>query len=110
MLTNCVRAIPGRFSFLEARDVIAASELERELKVLRGLADRLMPPLNQRPHIFHEQKDALTRGIEALMARCGFGVPKSPRSFCAEQRDTGAARIAVKGRAIPIERRRSRGM
>jgi len=85
---------------------LSAAELERELKELHGLARRLQPPLNERPHLFHEQKDAFVRAIGGLIERCGFTAPASPRIFRAAVGDDGARSVRVAGRDIPIQRRR----
>jgi hypothetical protein len=85
--------------------MLTAAELERELATLLGLARRLMPPLSRRPELFHEQKDALARGIDGLMRRCGFAVPATPRAFTAPLGDSGARSVQNGGRVIPVERR-----
>lgn len=86
--------------------MITTSELERELKTLLYLVHRLMPPLNERPHIFHEQKDALGRGVIDLMDKCGFRPPPSPRAYASAHVDAGGSHVLAGGRSIPIERRR----
>jgi hypothetical protein len=93
--------------FFGGRHVITASDLERELEQLASLARRLMPPLNHRPHLFHDQKDALVRGIVALLER-SRGAPAPQHAFRAAQRDLGASHILTRGRVIPIERRSAR--
>lgn len=84
--------------------MITASELERELANLGHLARRLMPPLNQRPHLFHESKSELIGATQRLLDRVR-GVAPPDRSFRARQVDTGLAAVRSGGRAIPIERR-----
>ena len=85
--------------------MMTASELEGELRTLLGLARRLMPPLNHRPELFHEQKSALERGVKDLMERCGFGIAASPRAFSSATSDSGVRAVQSGGRAIPVERR-----
>jgi hypothetical protein len=85
---------------------LATAELERELKALQLLARRLMPPLNRKPHIFHETKAELIEGIGRLLDRLR-GVAAPDRTFRAAQRDEGHSLLRMKGRTIPVERRRS---
>lgn len=87
--------------------MITASELERELKTLHGLSQRLMPPLNERPHIFHEQKYALIEFTARLLERIR-GVNEPDRSFCTRQVDVGHTAVRHNGRSIPVERRATR--
>ncbi len=88
--------------------MITASELERELKELLHNVHRLMPPLNERPHLFHEQKDALGRAVINLMDKCGFRPPPSPRAYRTPQADTGITSILGPTGRIPVERRNVR--
>jgi hypothetical protein len=85
--------------------MLSASELEKALEELRGFIHRLSPPLNQRPALFLEQKDALDRFVLDLQKRMGFRA-SSPTSFSAPQRDHRGAAVRLNGRVIPIERRR----
>ena len=82
---------------------LSASDLEAQLNELRRMIHYLSPPLNQRPSLFLEQKDALDKFVLDLQRRMGFRT-QSPTSFCARQVDAGARAIAVRGRVIPIER------
>jgi hypothetical protein len=82
-----------------------ASELERDYDSLLEMIGLLSPPLNQRPSLFLEQKDALRTFVLAMMERQGFKVrSKSPRSFAAAQVDAGLSHIRQRVRAIPIHR------
>jgi hypothetical protein len=88
-----------------ATKVLTASEIERALDELRNMIHFLSPPLNQRPGLFLEQKDALDQFVLGLQRRMGFQ-STSPTSFRSPQRDSGIAAICSKGRIIPIQRRR----
>lgn len=88
---------------------LSVLELERELHTLLGMVHRISPPLNQRPGLFLEQKDALGEFIVGLMRRAGCRVEASARSFAGKHRDTGLTAVRERGRAIPIERRRAPG-
>ena len=81
--------------------MLSAADLERRLRELHGLALRLQPPLNQRPHIFHEQKYALIEALAQLLVDVGAG----GHSFCAGQVDEGRDLLVLRGRKIPVERR-----
>ena len=91
--------------------MITASELERasELKELLHNVHRKADAAAQpaRPHLFHEQKDALGRAVIGLMDKCGFRPPPSPRAYAAAQADSGARFVHDGGRFIPVERKRS---
>ena len=102
---NPPRPRRGRFSFFGGRHVITTSELERELQNLGRLARRLMPPLAQKPHLFHESKAELIEAAQRLLDRVR-GIAAPDRSFRTAQADTGIAVICRHGRVIPIERRR----
>lgn len=85
---------------------LTTAELERALAELLGMIHRLSPPLNHRPALFLEQKDALGRYVVDLQRRMGFST-SSPTSFSARQGDGGASHVRIPGRrAIPVERRR----
>ena len=86
--------------------MITASELERELASLHRLAYRLMPPLNRRPHLFHESKAELIEAIARLQERLG-GVGRAEHSFCSDQVDAGHSVLRMNGRDIPVGRRRA---
>jgi hypothetical protein len=83
---------------------LTTSELVGELEQLLGMIHRLSPPLNRRPALFLEQKDALGNHVVVLIRRMG-GSLRTPTSFGAPQRDAGADRVRAGGRSIPVERR-----
>jgi hypothetical protein len=83
--------------------VISASDLLSELQTLLALSHRLMPPLNERPHIFHEQKSALSSAIMTLIEKLR-GVHVTDRTFRADQVDSGASQITIGNRVIPVRR------
>jgi hypothetical protein len=85
--------------------VITASELEHELQDLIRLACRLMPPLNRRPHLFHESKSELIEAAQRLLNRVRGIKPRSANSFHAPNVDTGLTQVLSGNRAIPVQRR-----
>lgn len=87
--------------------MITASELERELATMARLARRLMPPLNARPTLFHEQKYALIEFADRLLERVR-DVAAPDRVFRSPQVDAKLSEVRAGGRTIPIERRVAR--
>jgi hypothetical protein len=88
--------------------MLTASELAGELERILRLTRRLMPPLAQKPHLFHESKAELIEAVAALIERQRGAPPASPRAFTAPAMDSGVRFVRNGGREIPVERRGQR--
>src|SRR5947209_5430721 len=84
---------PGTNTARGGRDVITASELERELGVLLGMIRNFAPAHASNPERFHEEKSELAAFVQKLRDRQAGRAPSSERSFTTPARDTGLSGI-----------------